>query len=147
MEPDLRPQLLGRSTRSSPRMSPSRGPRHLWDHHANPPIQASIIVYKDGTVVEGWEFESWEIANENVLVFIMGGSDYRCEPGLIHDILMANGYSCGFGANADTYLEKYTATYPIAGGASAEDVAAAQARVKAARIATLEAELAALKGT
>lgn len=127
-------------------MSPSRGPQHLWDHKANPPIQASIIVYKDGTVVEGWDFESWEMANDRVLVFIMGGSDYRCEPGLAHDILMANGYSCGFGANADTYLEKYTSTYPIKGGANAEDIAAAQARIKAARIATLEAELAALKG-
>lgn len=84
-------------------MSPSRGPRHLWDHHANPPIQASLLVYKDGTVVEGWDFQPWEITDENVLVFIMGGTDYRCEPGPIHDILIAAGYTCGWGVDIDVY--------------------------------------------
>ena len=147
MEPDLRPQLLGRGARSSPRMSPSRGPRHLWDHHANPPIQASIIVYKDGTTVEGYEFEPWEIENENVLVYIMGGTDYRCEPGPIHDILIANGYRCGFEPNYDTYTEKYYPEYPFVGEATEEDIAIVRERIRLERIAALEAELAALKGT
>lgn len=144
---DLRPQLLGRGTYGPYRPGPYRGPMHLWDHVTQPPMQNSILIYKDGTVVERAEFDTSEINDPDVHVFIYGGTDYRCgDDQFAHDALVAAGYTCGFGITMDVYVEKYTDQYPLVAGDSGEDAAAAAARVKAARIADLEAELARLKG-
>jgi hypothetical protein len=150
---DLKPQLLNRAWRESPRISAGqRGPRHLWDHKANPPQQASIIVYADGTCLEGWDFMPWEYDNsspeqKDVLAFIPGGYYYECVDGPVHDILVANGFECGYAANYDTYLEKYTAKYPYGAGPIPQDQASARMRAKLARIAKLEAELNELRGS
>ena len=66
---------------------------HLWDHHQPPPIQHSVIVYKDGGVVEGTDFMDWDIINDTVLLFIPGGSDFRCEDGFVKTSLKAAGYT------------------------------------------------------
>jgi len=149
---ELKPQLLNRAWRESPPISENkRGPRHLWDHKQNPPEQASIIVYADGTCLEGWDFMPWEYDNSSpaqkeVLLYIGGGYYYECVPGTIHDILIANGFECGYAANYDTYTAKYTAKYPYEAGAIPEDQAAARKRWTLERIASLEAELADLRG-
>lgn len=145
---DLRPQLLGRGTYGPYRPGPYVGPRHLWDHVMQPPAQNSILIYKDGTVVERSEFDTSEINDPDVYLFILGGTDYRCgDDQFVHDALIAAGYTCGFGITMDVYVEKYTDEYPLVATDSGEDAAAAAARVKAQRIADLEAELARLKGT
>lgn len=86
-------RILGRETRPPDRQPRSQGPRHLWDHHAGPPIQESIVVYTDGTVTRGYDFESWEMEGDNIAVFIMGGSDFWCEDGAIKTALKAAGYT------------------------------------------------------
>lgn len=116
MADDYTPQLLGRGLRPALRQSPTRGPRHLWDHSPGVASQASIVVYTDGTVVEGYDFEAWEMAGPDVLAFIMGGSDFRYEAGPICDALIAAGYTFGFGITMDVYTNEYTETYPLLEG-------------------------------
>ena len=60
---------------------------------------------------------------------------------------VANGFECGYAANYDTYLEKYTAKYPYGAGPIPQDQASARMRAKLARIAKLEAELNELRGS
>ena len=100
---DTRPQLLGRGWIAPLPSGPSQGPMHLWDHIKQPPIQNSLLVYEDGTVVEGQEFGTDDINDPTVIAFILGGTDYRCEPGPVHDALLAAGYTCGWGVDIDLY--------------------------------------------
>lgn len=101
---DLRPQLLGRGTYGPLQPGPVRGPMHLWDHVAMPPAQNSLIVYKDGTVLEGQQFDTSQINDPDVHEFILGGTDFRCEEGTFtHDALIAAGYTCGWGVDIDVY--------------------------------------------
>lgn len=112
---DLRPQLLGRGVYGPHRPGPYSGPMHLWDHILPPPIQNSILIYKDGTVVERAEFDTYEINDPNVHVFILGGTDYRCgDDQFAYDSLIAAGYTCGFGIDIDLYspTDEYTDVYP-----------------------------------
>lgn len=148
---DLRPQLLGRGTYGPERLPRARGPRHLWNHVSMPPAQNSIIIYKDGTVLEGNNFAPWQydpIIDPNVHRFLYGGTNVRCDDldTLSHATLIANGYTCGHGATMDVYLPDYTDQYPLVAHAEGDAVAAGIA-ARQARIAELEAELARLKGT
>jgi hypothetical protein len=149
---DPKPQLLNRAWREAPRASYPQGKRsHIFAHKSPQPEQASIIVYADGTVLEGWDFQPWEYDNSSraqkeVALFIPGGHAFDCVEGdPILDILVANGFEYGFHTNYDTYLEKYTAQYPYAAGPYPADQAEARAAYVAARIAQLEAELAILQ--
>lgn len=89
---------------------------HLWNHVSPPPVQNSILIYKDGTVREGNNFAPWEITDSNVYLFILGGTDWRCEgDDFARDALLAAGYTCGFGVDLDVYSgdDTYTDDYPL----------------------------------
>lgn len=151
---DLRPQLLGRGTYGPERLPRVRGPRHLWNHVSMPPAQNSLIIYKDGTVLEGNNFAPWQydpVIDSNVHRFIYGGTNVRCGDldQFSHDTLIANGYTCGVPHTMDVYVpsDKYTDQYPLVAGTTSGDAVTAGLAARAARIAELEAELAALKGT
>jgi hypothetical protein len=125
---------------------------HLWDHVSAPPAQNSLIIYTDGTVREGNNFAPWEydpILTPTVHRFIYGGTNVHCDEldQFSRDALIAAGYTCGFGVTMDVYVQNYTDQYPLVAQTTSGDAATAAAAVRAARIAALEAELAALKGT
>ena len=70
------------------------GPHRLWHYSGEVPLQKSLIVYTDGTVREGVEFEIDDVYGPNVHTFILGGTDFRAEVGSwIYDTLVAAGYS------------------------------------------------------
>lgn len=149
---DPSPQLLGRGTYGPERLPRARGPRHLWNHVSVPPAQNSLIIYKDGTVLEGNNFAPWQydpVIDPNVHRFIYGGTNVRCEDldDFSRDALLAAGYTCGIGITMDVYLQKYTDQYPLVAQSTGISAAEAGARLRDDRIALLEAELAALKGT
>lgn len=119
---DLRPQVMGRGTYGPDRFSRLRGPRHLWNHVSMPPMQNSLIIYTDGTVREGNNFQPWEydpLQTPTAHRFIQGGTNIRCEDldTFSRDALMAAGYRCGFGPDMDVYeaSDEYTDTYPVEG--------------------------------
>jgi len=94
-----------------------RGPRHLWNHSAGPPTQNSIIVYKDGTVLEGNNFGAWEfdpIIDPNVHRYIRGGGAYTLAnlDQFSIDTLIANGYTFDYNNGSDgSYTGQYAGTY------------------------------------
>ena len=147
MAEEVRLQLLGRGTYGPERLPRMKGPNHLWNHVSMPPAQNSVIVYKDGTVEEGAYFPPWKQAGENVHLFIYGGANIHCDEldDFARDALIAAGYTCGVGVTMDVYMERYTDEYPTAPFTTGDDPVAARARFRAARIAQLEAELAALR--
>ena len=105
---DIRPQLLGRGTHGPERVPLTRGPRHLWNHVPSPPAGNSLIIYKDGTVLEGSEFEGWQvdpIVSPNVHRYIPGATRVPCEEldDFSRDALIAAGYECGQPQDVDVY--------------------------------------------
>jgi hypothetical protein len=116
-----------------------------------PPAQNTVIVYKDGTVVEGHLFGPDVYTDENVHRIFVGGYKHVCDPNddpLSFAALAAAGYTC-FVPTQDIYMpnNQYTDQYPVKDTPTAAQVrAAAIEAARLARIATLEAELAALKG-
>lgn len=114
---DTRPKLFGRGLTENPRQSRRKGPMHLWDHVAPPPVQNSVVVWKDGTVTEGTDFGSDVFGSPNVHYVVQGGHDYRCPDldAFTLQALMSAGYSC-CDDRLDLYVETdaYTADYPRA---------------------------------
>lgn len=105
---DTTPRLLGRGTYGPDRLPLMRGPMHIWNHTAMPPAQNSIIVYKDGTVLEGSHFAAWEIdpiIDPNIHRYIPGGTAAGLDnlDQFSIDTLEANGYTFGFGVDIDVY--------------------------------------------
>ena len=146
------PYLSGQGTYGPLHVPGLRGPAHFWErHHSMPPAQNTVIVYKDGSVIEGHLFGPEVFDDPEVHRIFVGGYKHVCDPAddpLSWNALAAAGYSC-FLPTQDIYMttDKYTDQYPIADTAAFE--AARRAELEAARlarIAELEAELAALKG-
>ena len=105
-------QLLGRGT-YGPDVAMGRGVSRLWMYFLSPPAQNSIIIYDDGSVVEGVGFENDQIKADNVYLFILGGTRFRCEVGSFeYDALTAAGYTWQEIPDVDTYTESYTSEYP-----------------------------------
>lgn len=148
---DVRPQLLGRGVYGPERLPLLRGPRHLYNHVSPPPAGNSLIIYKDGSILEGNNFQGWEIdpvVSPDVHRYIPGGTRVACEDldEFSRNALIAAGYECGQPADVDVYTLSYTERYElVAGGDGSDPVAAAEA-VRLARIAELQAELAELTG-
>ena len=93
---DFRRQLTGRELVHNPPPA-GTGPNRLWQKVGEVPFQKSIIVYNDGTVLEGISFTLEDINDPDVHTFIYGGTDFRCEAsGWLHDTLVAAGYGCQF---------------------------------------------------
>ena len=73
-------QLLGRRL-YGPQVAMGPGISPLWQFFRSPPAQNSVIIYDDGHVVERQTFENSEIQADNVVTFILGGTDFRTDDG------------------------------------------------------------------
>lgn len=95
---DWRPRLTGQGNYGPLRLPRVFGPMHLWNHVAAPPAQNTLVVMKDGSVVEG-NFLSYEdMYGPLVHRVFVGGYDHRCDPDdqFSFDALTAAGYPCKF---------------------------------------------------
>ena len=105
-------QLLGRGT-YGPDVAMGRGVSRLWMYFLSPPAQNSIIIYDDGSVVEGPGFENDQIKGDNVYLFILGGTRFRCETGSFEYTALTNaGYTWQTITGYDEYGEDYDDQYP-----------------------------------
>lgn len=149
-------QLQGRGT-YGPRKAFGPGVSPLWQHFSGPPSQNSLIIYKDGSVVERATFTTTQIQDSSVYRFVLGGVDFRTTLGTFeYTSLTAAGYTWREIAPQDTYTDEYADNYVqdwddgITGLAVLAERAAAQKAVddeaaRLAEIARLEAELARLR--
>ncbi len=105
-------QLLGRGT-YGPDVPMGRGVSPLWRYFLAPPAQNSVIIYDDGSVVEGPGFENDQIEAANVYLFILGGTRFRCETGSFeYNALTDAGYTWQTITGYDEYGEDYDDQYP-----------------------------------
>lgn len=87
-------QLYGGRETYGPRVEFGPGVSPLWQFFLMPPAQNSIIIYKNGTVVERQTFENWDIKDPDVHTYILGGCDYRTTAGsFTYNALVAAGYT------------------------------------------------------
>jgi len=113
---DFRRQLTGRTLVTNPVPTGNDAASRLFRRIGSVSSQKSIIVYLDGTVEEGVEFDIGKTQDPSVHTFILGGTDFRCEPsGWLHDTLIAAGYNCQFSVE-DIYTDTYTDEYPVEDG-------------------------------
>jgi len=104
-------QLLGRGL-YAPQVAYDYGVSPLWLFFKAPPAQNSVIVYKNGDVVEQSTFINTDISDPTVDTYILGGTDFRCEVGsFVYNSLLAQGYTFRIVVPRDTYSEKYTDDY------------------------------------
>lgn len=112
---DSRPQLQGRGLTEYVRLPKLKGPMHLWNHVHQPPVQNSVVVWKDGTCTEGIEFGPEVFGSPDLHFVVQGGHQYFCADldQFTRDSLMAAGYSCTSGI-LDIYArdDRYTDDYP-----------------------------------
>ena len=146
------PYLTGQGTYGPLHVPGLRGPMHFWErHHSMPPAQNTIVVYKDGTVVEGRLFGPDVYTDENVHRIFVGGYKHVCnaeEDPLSWSALAEAGYVCTI-PTQDVYMpsDEYTDEYPITDTTTAaERRKAAVDASRRARIADLESELSTLRG-
>lgn len=148
---DLRPRLTGQGNYGPLRLPRYKGPMHLWNHHQPPPAQNTVVVMKDGTVVEGHEMSYEQMYGPLVHRVFVGGYVHVCnveEDPLSWASLKAKGYKCEV-ATQDIYLpnDKHSDDYPVVDGSGNQQARAeALEQARQRRISALEAELAALKG-
>ena len=103
----IQKQLLGRGT-YPPRVVVGPGISPLWQFFLSPSAQNSVLIYKNGTVVERATFENREIQDPDVHTFILGGTDFRTDEGSFeYDALTAAGYSWRDVYSGDVYSETY----------------------------------------
>jgi hypothetical protein len=104
-------QLLGRGT-YGPHVPWGMDVSPLWLYVKMPPAQNSVIIYKNGDVVERPTFEIKDIRDDSVHEFILGGTRYRTEVGSFsYDALTAAGYTWQPIAEPNTYTEDYEDSY------------------------------------
>ena len=104
-------QLLGRGT-YGPRVQTGAAVSPLWQFFLGPPAQNSVLIYDDGTVVEQQSFDNDVVKASNVYLFILGGTDFRCEVGSFeYNALTAAGYTWRTVTPRDTYSEDYEDVY------------------------------------
>lgn len=86
-------QLLGRGT-YGPDVIVGADVSPLWQYFRSPPAQNSVLIYVDGSVLEGVQFTIDETEDPDVDTFILGGTDYRTEEGSFqYTSLTAAGYT------------------------------------------------------
>lgn len=99
-------RLFGPEVVFGPDVSP------LWQFFRAPPGQNSVIIYDDGHVVERRTFEDSEIKADNVVTFILGGTDFRTdEDSFDYDSLTDAGYTWRNVYTDDSYDETYDNPY------------------------------------
>lgn len=103
----IQKQLLGRGT-YGPRVQTGPGISPLWQFILMPPAQNSILIYQNGTVVEQATFENNVIQSEDVYLFILGGTDFRCDEGSFeYNALTDAGYTWRNVYTDNVYPETY----------------------------------------
>jgi hypothetical protein len=104
-------QLLGRST-YGPHVPWGGDVSPLWLYIKMPPAQNSVIIYKNGDVVERATFENKDVQDDSVHEFILGGTRYRTEVGSFsYNALTTAGYTWQPIAEPNTYTEDYEDSY------------------------------------
>ena len=104
-------QLLGR-TLNGPRTIQGPGISPLWSFFRSPPSQSSVVIYTDGNVSERQTFENDEIQNADVYLFILGGTDFRCDVGSFeYTALTEAGYTWREVVPPNTYSSTYQDVY------------------------------------
>lgn len=84
----------------------------LWSYMRMPPAQNSILIYDDGTVVEGAHLENDDIQGASVYLYIYGGTRFTCEVGSFeYDALLAAGYTFDVIPEPDSYTDDYQDVY------------------------------------
>jgi hypothetical protein len=77
-----------------------------------PPAQNSLLVYTDGTVVEGAHLENDDIQGASVYIYIYGGTRFTCEVGSFeYNALLAAGYTFDVIPEPDSYTDDYQDVY------------------------------------
>lgn len=74
---DSRPRLVGRRLVGVATPIDGSAASRLFRHIGEVPQQRSIIVYKNGDVVEKLNFTTHEINHPDVHTYIRGGTDFR----------------------------------------------------------------------
>lgn len=152
-------QLLGRGT-YGPHIAMGPGVSPLWQYKKSVPAQNTVLIYEDGTVEERAGVSNLTLLYEGVRTWIYGGTDYRTFVGSWeYNALTAAGYTWREVPAQGEYTEDYQDNYNEAWGkaifdenaaalaeAAAEQAAAERAATLASQIATLEAQLLALRG-
>jgi hypothetical protein len=116
-----------------------------------PPAQNTLVVYTDGTVLEGNNFGTEVFDNPDVHRVFVGGYKHVCmeeDDPLSFLALQAAGYECWL-PTMDVYepTDLYTDEYPVVDEeAEAEARLAAARAARDARIAVLQTEIDALEG-
>lgn len=104
-------QLLGRGT-YGPEVAIGHGVSPLWMYFKSPPAQNSVLIYTDGSVEERATFENSDILADDVYLFILGGTRFRCEVGSFeYNALTAAGYTWLDIAEPNSYTESYQDAY------------------------------------
>jgi hypothetical protein len=143
-----------------PKVPTGRGVSDLWRYFTAPPAMNSVVIYKDGSVVEKAGFDTRELRPEdNIDTFILGGTDYRVEDtSFQYQSLLAAGYTFVALPEQNTYEGTYrdaytyewtpeTLAYQNAMAAERRQREDEQAyRDRLEQIAALEAEAARLRG-
>lgn len=84
----------------------------LWSYMRMPPAQNSLIIYDDGSVVEGAHFESDDIQADNVYFYHYGGTQFIVEVGsFAYNALEAAGYLLEEIPEPNTYTTTYQDVY------------------------------------
>lgn len=104
-------QLLGRGTYGPNQIvGPDVSP--LWSFFLSPAAQNSVLIYNDGSVVERATFENDTIQDPDVYMFILGGTDFRCDIGSFeYQALTDAGYTWRTVYSGDVYPEDYDSQY------------------------------------
>lgn len=64
----------------------------FWTYFPDPVTAHSLLVEQDGTVLEGFDFTTFQI--DNALAYLQGGRQNYVEgPGEVYDALIAAGYT------------------------------------------------------
>jgi len=109
-------QLLGRGT-YGPRVEYGPDVSPLWSFFLSASSQNSVLIYNDGTVVEGQSFDEFrQIQQPDVHTFILGGTDFRTDVGSFdYDALTAAGYTWRNVYTDNVYPETYDNPYNMHG--------------------------------
>lgn len=84
----------------------------LWKYMRMPPAQNSLLIYDDGSVVEGAHFENDDIAADDVVLYHYGGTQFTVEVGSFeYNALQAAGYLLEVVPEPDTYTDDYQDVY------------------------------------
>jgi hypothetical protein len=104
-------QLLGRGT-YGPHVAWGMDVSPLWLYKKMPPAQNSVLIYKNGDVVERPTPEIKDIKDDSVHEFILGGTRYRTQVGSFsYEALTAAGYTWQIITEPDAYSEDYEDSY------------------------------------